>query len=74
MGVALGVALRGATFVTTGTSFQFSMFLDFDGGELMALSSLGGHRLVAVRQAFQYMKIGSQAGILEVGSPEVGRG
>lgn len=40
----------------------------------MALSSLGGHRLVAVRQALQYMRIGSEAGILEAGSPEVGRG
>lgn len=32
MGVTLGVDLRGAAFVTIGTSFQFSIFLAFDGG------------------------------------------
>jgi hypothetical protein len=42
MGAALGVALRGATFVTTGTSFQFSMFLAFDGGGPDGVEFLGG--------------------------------
>lgn len=42
MGAALGVDLRGATFVTTGTSFQFSIFLDFDGGGADGVVFLGG--------------------------------
>lgn len=42
MGAALGVDLRGATFVTSGTSFQLSMFLVFDGGGADGVVFLGG--------------------------------
>lgn len=42
IGAILGVPLRGGALATIGTSFQFCMFFDFDGGGTEGVVLRGG--------------------------------